>query len=184
MHSAAGRVNWVEVERDWQSLGLPVRTKAALTAKFRSVGRAAAMPSPAQRVASNVSELVSAPAMAAEPNRVPAQNDYGIQQTCAVGTSSGDVGNEALGTEQVGVRAAFAKRPPRTSGGKPLYRSRVMRLVVFPTLECPFISVCYIYIVCRSCRHTHISGNRSRRGVKPATPDIPPVKTLLLALSK
>lgn len=109
LHSAAGRVNWVEVEREWQSLGLSRRTKAALTAKYRSLERVAAIPLPAQGAASNVSELASAPAMAAEPIRVPAQDADSTQQATAE-ASSADVGDIEPGAEQNVISIAFAKR--------------------------------------------------------------------------
>lgn len=36
-NSASGRVNWVALHREWQSLGLSIRTKAALQARWRTI---------------------------------------------------------------------------------------------------------------------------------------------------
>lgn len=38
-NTVSSRINWVEVHRKWQSISLPSRTKAALSAKYRSVMR-------------------------------------------------------------------------------------------------------------------------------------------------
>lgn len=111
LNTSAGRIAWVDIEREWKSLGLSRRTKAALTAKYRSVVRANTVSSPVHGAAPVVSGLDGAPTQTQESTRVPALDADSSSQITSVEASNGEAGDVDSDAEsEVAVAAAFKKR--------------------------------------------------------------------------